>query len=644
MRIKIIIFMLLCSASLYASDEARILMLEDQRSLGDSVLVNFLTSSADPQIRARAALALGRIGDKSVVPALTSGLQDSSEDVRRLAAFALGEIADTTAVPALLAQLEQSPNPETIDALGKMPTAAGFRTLVMTLDRNPVADDTVYEILRVLWRFDKPGIAAVVSPFTKSKNRKLKQMAVYCLMRLRDESATPLLMPLLDDDDSYVRALAIGGLQKLTRLEDLKKIMELLDDKDIQVQINTLRALGRLGFERILDSEPILKKAAKGPINVRLTAIELLGTLGDPAAIPLLRQMLSDPSLRVRQVSLVALAKVEKNNALATIERLQYAYEWRIRDAVVEAYQLINEPKTLEAIKMMTDDADPTVRATAMSAYMEKMMIAQPDSVHLIKKLLHEKIFDPNPVVSTIALGLLAALPDSTELIPFLMENEYKFHDVSVDFRREVVDVFAKIRTDQALDLLDRMRDDPAYVVRKAAADKLSELTDSTYVCDPVDTDKTSRDYDELLGQYPSDIRAKIKTNKGDIEVELYPRDALLTVHNFVTLTEKGYFNGLTFHRVVPNFVIQAGCPNGNGWGGPGYEIRCEINRRRFDRGTMGMALSGKDTGGSQFFITHSPQPHLDGGYTIFGHVRKGMDVVDKIEQYDRIESVEIIR
>ena len=113
-------------------------------------------------------------------------------------------------------------------------------------------------------------------------------------------------------------------------------------------------------------------------------------------------------------------------------------------------------------------------------------------------------------------------------------------------------------------------------------------------------------------------------------------------ISNYVSLARRGYFNGQHFHRVVPNFVVQGGDPRGDGSGGPGYAIRDELNRRRYVRGTLGMALSGPNTGGSQFFITHAPQPHLDGGYTVFGALLRGEDVLDRIVQGDRIVVVTI--
>jgi cyclophilin family peptidyl-prolyl cis-trans isomerase len=136
--------------------------------------------------------------------------------------------------------------------------------------------------------------------------------------------------------------------------------------------------------------------------------------------------------------------------------------------------------------------------------------------------------------------------------------------------------------------------------------------------------------------------RAILHTKYGRIEIHLDVVETPLTTANFIDLARRGFYDGLSFHRVVPGFVIQGGDPRGDGNGGPGYQVRCEVGERPYGRGAVGMALSGKDTGGSQFFITHSPQPHLDGGYTLFGWVAEGMEVVDKIRPGDLIERVEI--
>ena len=135
---------------------------------------------------------------------------------------------------------------------------------------------------------------------------------------------------------------------------------------------------------------------------------------------------------------------------------------------------------------------------------------------------------------------------------------------------------------------------------------------------------------------------AFIETDRGTVEIELAIVDAPMTVGNFMDLARKGFFNGIAIHRVVPDFVVQDGDPRGDGEGGPGYTIRDEINEQPYLRGTVGMALDWKDTGGSQWFITHSPQPHLDARYTVFGHVVNGIEVVDRIQGGDVIRRIQI--
>ncbi|GAB4465336.1 MAG: peptidylprolyl isomerase [Elainellaceae cyanobacterium] len=137
--------------------------------------------------------------------------------------------------------------------------------------------------------------------------------------------------------------------------------------------------------------------------------------------------------------------------------------------------------------------------------------------------------------------------------------------------------------------------------------------------------------------------RAIMETAKGTITIDLFDQDAPNTVKNFVDLSNKGFYDGLNFHRVIPDFVIQGGCPNGDGRGGPGYTIKCETagNPHKHQAGSLSMAHAGKDTGGSQFFICHSPQPHLDGKHTVFGKT-EDMDVVNAIRPGDKILSVKI--
>ena len=138
-------------------------------------------------------------------------------------------------------------------------------------------------------------------------------------------------------------------------------------------------------------------------------------------------------------------------------------------------------------------------------------------------------------------------------------------------------------------------------------------------------------------------LTAAFDTDRGPIKVELYPDKAPLTVANFVNLVRRGFYDGLNFHRVIPDFMVQGGCPEGSGRGGPGYKFEDEANNGvRHERGVMSMANAGPNTNGSQFFITHVATPWLDGKHTVFGKVVEGLDVVDKVAQGDLIKSVRI--
>ncbi|RKN84643.1 peptidylprolyl isomerase [Paenibacillus ginsengarvi] len=139
--------------------------------------------------------------------------------------------------------------------------------------------------------------------------------------------------------------------------------------------------------------------------------------------------------------------------------------------------------------------------------------------------------------------------------------------------------------------------------------------------------------------------KGSIELENGEkVQIDFFPEEAPNTVANFEKLANSGFYNGLTFHRVIQGFVAQGGCPNGTGTGGPGYTIKCETktNTSKHERGTLSMAHAGPNTGGSQFFICYQPQPHLDGGHTVFGKVSKGMEFVDAIRPNDKMKEVKV--
>ena len=217
--------------------------------------------------------------------------------------------------------------------------------------------------------------------------------------------------------------------------------------------------------------------------------------------------------------------------------------------------------------------------------------------------------------------------------------------DAAIEARAAIVAALTEYGGPEAIAALEEALADKDWAVRVHALDLLAKAEpkgEYRATIRPVPgAPVTPYDDPQLVGP-PYSPHVFIETAKGTIEFELAVLDAPQTARNFIVLARKGFFNGFQIHRVVPNFVVQDGDPRGDGEGGPGYTIRDELNQRPFVRGTVGMALSWRDTGGSQFFITHSPQPHLDARYTAFGHVVNGMDVVDRIQQGDTIQRVRV--
>jgi peptidylprolyl isomerase len=206
-----------------------------------------------------------------------------------------------------------------------------------------------------------------------------------------------------------------------------------------------------------------------------------------------------------------------------------------------------------------------------------------------------------------------------------------------------IIATLGKLRDSRAVQPLMKQLESPDASVATAAAEALQMISGADFRSRiprrsaPLTTDL---DFD-FLRALPSVVHVRLETSRGNVLIDLQPDLAPFTVMSIVKLSQqRGFYRGLLFHRVVPNFVVQGGDPRGDGWGGPGYELRSEFSMTGFTTGTVGMASAGKDTEGSQFFIALSPQPHLDGRYTVVGSVIDGMDVVNALQVEDRIYDI----
>jgi cyclophilin family peptidyl-prolyl cis-trans isomerase/HEAT repeat protein len=666
------------SASIPPSINARIIQLEDERNLNGDELSGLLKHRS-AAVRERAALAIGRIGDKLGTDALIAMLEhEESEPARAMAAFALGEMEDARGVSALMAVVERekeslSVRARAVEALGKIAgvqanAGALGKTAVdrinqlliaqlpdsrTSLEQKPLTSLTITSLMRI-------RSLASVEPLArqlKSNDAEIRAQAANALARLRQpiEAVVPALIDALNDADVDVRANAARALGVSKDARAVEPLIKLLGDKNYRVQVNAVRASAALNDRRTVEpmvalGEKLLERHDDNFGERRMTdtiaaalleIITALGSIKDERALPFLRRVrwIGEPEVEV------AMARFgEKEFFAVWDDDLPPGFEkdWRRVAAFAQGLAETGAPRALEVILKLLDPAYRNrFPAKALPAVLRA---AAKLKVENLSRILRELLSHPDMIVRSNAASLLADLSDDENCAALIDALARAKNDPANDARLAILTAVSKHRRPEAVEAIKSALADRDHLVRRHAVDLLGQMGagDGADRIGVVQTGHGKAFYQGVVARLDKKVTATIRTSKGRIRIEFFPQDAPITVDSFITLARKGYFNDLTFHRVVPNFVIQGGDPRGDGEGGPGYQMRCELNTRPYTRGAVGMALSGKDTGGSQFFITHSPQPHLDGGYTVFGQVISGMEVVDRISRGDVIHRVEI--
>ena len=619
-----------------------------------------LLNDPEARVRRRAALAVGRVGLPAGVEPLVPLLADADVEVRQMAAFALGLIGHASARPALLKLLD---DPEPIvegraaEALGmigdrvdadavsgivRRQAAAGAFTGIEPDDlRYPISGPAeaarlgIYALVR-LGSYD--ALAAAVLDGSGRPVSRWWPIA-FALGRINDQRAAPVLLDLMGTPGRYTAAFAARGLSSLKAPQALPALRQIVAERkaDPAVVVQAVRGLGGLGDPALI---PLLVKLVADRSldpRLRLEATTSIGTLATAETAELLIELLADPMPAIRAVALRALARVDPDVFIATLAGREPDSHWSVRVAEAGALGTLPAERSLPRLTVLLEDDDQRV----VPAAIEALAAARPPG---LEKILLEKLSADDFAVRAAAAAALGALKSPTA-VPALIEA-YKIATVDVTYgaRDAILTAINTIEPQTGRQMLQQAMTDKDWALRLRAATLLRQgVPDVDAAIRPAPSALAvddSRMAALVNPQYSP--HAFIETEKGTIEVELSILDAPLTVDNFVTLARKGYFNGLAIHRVVPDFVVQDGDPRGDGEGGPGYTIRDEINQRPYLRGTVGMALAGRDTGGSQFFITHSPQPHLDSRYTVFGHVVSGMEVVDRIAVGDIVRTVRI--
>jgi cyclophilin family peptidyl-prolyl cis-trans isomerase/HEAT repeat protein len=680
----------------------RILRAEDERRWDNNLSV--LLADKNPKIRARVALAAGRIGDRHAIPALTATLRDDNDyKVQELAAFALGEIESPGAAYVLLDYLNTRQVParaRAVEALGKIAAAvpkgdeghaqmmaqAILGVLRYEAARRSKPDDmTILLGLTAALRAKPEGAGPVIGEFLGYANPRIVSDALNTMARLKlKDNNEEVRQLLLKHADPIVRANAArvaGAAEDKGAFDAL--LDRALNDADLRVRASAIRSLGLLKDQRAI--APLLRRGQSltpeqgferqsSEANEVLELATTLGRLGqasDTAQTELLK-WLSRTAERFGHVAPeieIAQARISPENFAIFCSTDKNAVRmmllnWKAADSVAQG---LREMATMErmkdrknafaqramaALRSMIDYRNSGLTINTLVAVHSEYAIPNVLRAYAAFKLddlsevlrAHLKVSDV--VVRATAAELLGELePADVNTRALIAALAVALADRELnDAALAILDSLGKQKSAAANDAIKTALASSDHLLRRKAVALLKEngVGDFSARIGTVKTRNTDADYRRAIARIGKPVRANVETGKGSFTIEFLPDDAPLTVDNFVQLSRKGFFNGQTVPRVVPNFVVQTGDPRGDQNGGPGYQIRCEINMATYARGAVGMALSGKDTGGSQWFVTHSPQPHLDGGYTVFGRVVSGMEVVDRIVRGDVISRITV--
>lgn len=619
-----------------------------------------LLSDKEARLRRRAAIAVGRVGLPEAVPDLVRVLGDPDPDVRQAAAFGLGLLASRDAEEALTGALNdaeplvQGRAAEALGLIGATSAAPAIAQLVKRhVDSGVLGeidpDDVAYprspsvETLRLgvyaltrLKTYD-----ALASAVLNAQGDPVTQWwpIAYALQRIEDPRAARALRTLARSKGTYTVGFALRGLGTLKDRESLPAALELAASgtSNPHVRIAAVRAIGAIGDASSLSTLVKVFSAS----NDRLLRLEIMTAIqGLPGPYPddFLFDLVSDPWPPLRAAAIRLLARGDTESFMTVLSGLEPDSDWSVRAALAEALGFVSTPLAAARVRPMLEDVDARVVPAALASLVK---LKASDAAEVLTSRLTHTDF----MVRATAARLLGEMKATGAQPALVAAYQVAKRDPTYVARAAALTALTRLGLDASRDsLMDALRDSD-WAVRVRAVQLLKELDPRAQVpvpdgepvspeqaIRPAPTGKSADAYSapELIAPSVSPI-VYLDTDAGTIEIHLALLDAPQTCRSFIALARKGFFTGVRLHRVVPNFVVQDGDPRGDGEGGPGFTIRDELNDRPYLRGTVGMALDWPDTGGSQFFITHSPQPHLDARYTVFGSVVAGIDVVDRL-------------
>lgn len=693
LRITLAFFLLVISVSAFAQpfgkNEKEILKIKDLRDLGRSEKLIEYFQKDDYQ----SYLAAANIGDTNLIKSLGDLLLSNSNQYDRIP-WVLGQINNPMSEEYLLKKLETTNyvyyKLEINKALGKIGDKQALEKALLKMPVDAVDESSPLAIAGFgMRRIKSPeSFKKLYEMLRATESDLVKRNIAYAFNRIGDkELLTPYKNDLLEltvSADKFTRMWAFSALGKLQDTANIEYSLEsLAKEEDWRVRVNLCNALGSVLpdlnsplIEKLTDA--LLQRATQdASAHVSIVALQVLGKLfkGIDIRNPLTRKIQQEIQfiltennnidLQIKSEAVrtyTAIFKDEIKDELLELFSRTESYD--LKAAIVGSFGVMDYPMVYRELRD-TISAD-VQRYNAKNPNKDGSMIGSPDLAKIYLAFvdaltrLDDRMDDDNKNNIRLILSEFSASKNSaiTDLCLTSLQDSiyFKYRDETCsimifdysgfkypadkDVMILYIEAWNKMKYGEVKDLLFKNLKHPDYDIAKASADALKNITVKDYEKEIISA-KYRTDFDwDFIDKLQEKRFATIKTNRGNIKIVLETGNCPFTSQNFIKLGEKGYYNNTIFHRVVPNFVIQGGDPTGTGYGGPGYSIRSEFSPKTFDEYAVGMASSGKDTEGSQFFITHSPQPHLDGKYTLFGHVTEGFGVVDSIQVGDKIESI----
>ena len=408
-------------------------------------------------------------------------------------------------------------------------------------------------------------------------------------------------------------------------------------DADLRLRISAVRALGAAGGAAGVDTLLALVRDRATPQNLALEAVTALGRAHDGRAFDTLLDLVNDPWPSMRAAVLEAAAQVAPDRFLFVIPSLGADRDWSVRAALAGVFANLPPDRVRTALLDLVGDPDMRVRGPALTALVK---VGSPD----LTTRLFEALGAPDFALRATAARLVGQTKPEGAAARLVTAYARGDSDATYSARVAALDALAVLKGPEAVSTLHQALADKEWPVRARAAELLHGLGEpAAQPQRPAPLRETPEYFESAaLLHPPYSPHMLIEMHRGTIEIELDVVNAPLTSARLIAMARAGFFNGMKIHRVVPDFVVQTGDPRGDGEGGPGYSMVDELSVTPYVRGTVGMALDFHDTVGSQFFITLSPQPHLDDKYTVIGRVVTGVELLDQISQWDVIDRIRI--